>query len=211
MFEKTTLNDLKNILCSSVVRHNNRPAIIQNIGEDGDKPMWAHYIDKGEEFFSHWNDPAWNFEPVPLGFANSDNQVGTLYIYRVPNRQYRVGLHNDNVKAAQLTTSCDTEFGKMRMRELASQFSRGVSLSKKNISLAKCISGVYPSINEAFELLESGKKTSIGISREFAVDGNFCLFFRTDMVGVIGENGVPTFSRGRNYLNRFWEMMHVRN
>lgn len=210
MFENTTLNDLRNILTGSVVRHDNRACLISNIVADEVKPVIAYYLDNGSEFFSHWNDPAWNFEPVPLGFINSDNSQDTLFCYRVPNRQYQVGLSGNNVQVQELRTSSGSDLMRRRAMDAASRIRNAISGSKKFIALSKCISNNYPTLDQVFEELDTGKKNSIGVSRDFALDANYCLFFRTEMVGVLNEDAKPTFSRGKSYLNKFWEERNER-
>jgi len=210
MFENTTLGDLRTILCSSIVRYDNRPTLIVNIldGEE-ENPLRCIHIDRGEEVYTHWNDPKWNFEPVPLGFINGDNLKGTIYSYRVPNRQYRVGLSSENLHTETLASSCGTQAFHNSLRDSATVLRRGIATSRKNTALSRCIAGEYPSVANALDTLDKGIKYSIGVSRDFAIDGNFCLFFRTDMVGIVKDNGQPSFSRGRDYLQRFWEKANV--
>lgn len=200
MFEKTTLEDLHSILSGSVMRYDNQPVLIANLTGPEDTPIIAYYLKSGNVFTSHWNDPKWNFEPVPLGFINVEAHKSCYYLGRGVGRQFKVGLTTDNSIVSTLNK---------RIGDMAMNIRRWISSERKNTSLHNTIVGAYPSLNTAYESLEEGLFTHIAVSREFAIDKNYCLYFRDNMVGVLDGNGTPSFARNKDYLNMFWRNVNV--
>lgn len=208
MFENTSIADLRNILTGSVIRFGSDPFLICNIIDADSFFLHGYTIEKGQEHSVVITDPRLNFEPVPLGYMDCNSSVD-VFTYRTPMRQYRVGLGSENFQYSIPLSSTLADIHRMEARDRAQRVKRDISASKKNTALYKCISGVFSPIDKAFDAIEEGRKTVVALSRDFAVDKDFCLFFRTDMVGIITENGVPQFSRGRSYLQQFWEKIHA--
>ena len=209
MFENTTINDLKNILAGSVIRSNEKPFLVANVVDAETFLLSGYLIENGAEHTIKITDPHLNFEPVPLGYMCLEQSPADVFTYRTPMRQYRVGLGSETFQYAIPPSGSLGEAHRMKARDSAHSIKRAVSSAKKNIALNKCIMGIFPSIEKAFETIEDGKKSLVAVSRDFAIDRDYCLFFRTDMVGIVTENGNPQFSRGRSYLQQFWEKIHA--
>lgn len=208
MFADTSIHDLKTILQGSIIRVAEEPLLVVSVIEGDGFLLQGYTVQDGAEITIALDNPVLNFEPVPLGFIPSIGEVD-FFSYRVPTRQYRVGLNSENFSFSLVNGAGFPEVVRMNARDRASALRRSISTTKKNKQLCDCIKGQYPSINNAFQALEEGDKHVVAVSREFAVDKNFCLFFRTEMVGVVTEEGVPNFARGRSYLHQFWEKMNA--
>jgi len=195
-------------LQGSIIRFGEEPLLVAEVAGADKFSILGYTLKDGADTIIALDDPLLNFEPVPLGFIPSVGEVD-FFTFRNPLRQYRVGLNSENFSFTITNAAGLTEVARMNVRDRANALKRSLSSSKKNQQIHNCIKGVFPSVEKAFISLEEGGKQVVAISRDFAMDKNFCLFFRTDMVGVLNENGVPNFARGRSYLQQFWEKMNA--
>ncbi|HET8689266.1 MAG TPA: hypothetical protein VFM18_21860 [Methanosarcina sp.] len=183
MFEEASVEDLKTIFVDSVIRYKNTPIYIY--GVDHGKNLEYQLLTKDQHGIVHISDKGLNFKPVELGMVNHGGYAA--YIQRIPVRGYKQGLSSINIevkKVHELPQKILTDLCKI-----------------KNSSLAKCIKGEYPSLQEAAVHLMEKDIDSLAFSRTFALDKDMWIYHKTSKVGLYdAERDKIIFSRGKSYL-----------
>ncbi len=106
-----------------------------------------------------------DMNPIPLGFINFQ-EFGKPKIaigaYRVPSRQWRIGLTTDN------------------MRIVPYRFDEYESKKKiiHSIHFKNSVCGKFPKITEIIEMIKSKEATSQAFSRDFAIEKNKLKFIQ---------------------------------
>jgi len=121
--------------------------------------------DEGKVSTIGLNSSRVDMNPIPLGFINFQ-EFGKPKIavsaYRVPSRQWRIGLTTNN------------------MSILPSRFA-GHEAKKKviqSIHFKKSVCGQFPKVEEIIEMIKNKEATSQAFSRDFAIEKNKLKFIQ---------------------------------
>ena len=121
-----------------------------------------------------------DFNPVPLGFLNT--QRNTFYVSRLPARQWKIGLHQNNIKFTNAVIGTKIK-----------------NPSLNSTLLANCILGKYPSYKAAYDSIISGKRFITAFSRKFAICKEGLLYKNNGQcIGPILQN--PSLNDAYKYL-----------
>lgn len=184
MYEEASLEDLSTLLMNSVIMYKKLPIMIQGISLN--RELHASYIgQKGTEEIP-LNSPDLDFKPVPLGMCNHSGHAH--YLSRKPGRQWSQGLTSKNINISFLNKE-KTGDSWMNL------------LNLKNKSIHSCILGEYPSIENCIVALDKPDMLEMAFSREFAINKNLLLYYRSESVGMIdSDNGKIIFEKHKKFL-----------
>ena len=122
-----------------------------------------------------------DMNPVPLGFVNfSEFGLPKIAIraYRVPSRQWRIGLTIENLKIVPSKLNNPTMKRKIM----------------ESIHFKNSICGSFPNIEEIIEMIKNKKAISQAFSRDFAIDKKSLKFIQLKKpVGKIFRGEVMLF------------------
>lgn len=192
-YEEASLDDLTTILHNTVIRYRKKPVFVKEV--DG-RELWLTSLENPKEKANpvSLSDLEIDFTPVPLGFVNFNKYA--YYITRVPSRQYKQGLSTGNIAIEAVEENHDTIFGIQTLQNVC------------NKSLAACILGRYPCLEQAIKDVVEGAK-SVAFSRQFAIDEHFDLLFKTERVGSVnGETGEVWFKRTKQHIKDVFYARH---
>lgn len=162
--------DLSAMFKDTVVKYNNTPVYILHINPG----LRADILNlgNGEESVKSLLDNEWCFKPINTGYVNI--QGYSFYISRIPSRQWKQGLHRENVKIKYNFPYGDVRMniGYERVRTL---------ICKPLHNMARKI---YPSLQQAVEMFEDGN-TEIAFDRQFCVSRTGVLYYKTEEVGGV--------------------------
>lgn len=130
-------------------------------------------------------DKGINLNPVPLGFINAPSLhhqdiYVTMYSYRVPRRNWHIGLTQNNLAIIPLPDEIVHEIGRVTDQRLI-----------QSQHIKDTIMGVYPSVNDALRAMRNDKNIrGMAFSRNFAINYRRELFFKwnTQSVGTIKDD-----------------------
>lgn len=147
---------------------------------DVDSGGGVEYRVSGGNEFKVGNLEEMNFSPIQLGYVNSAGSVG--YICRMPSRHWRHGVRNNTVYIRNNT---------------------GARVSLDDPGLVNTSRGVFPSLDEAMDLVENGEARYTAFSRHYAI-GHYrqglSLFRKTTLVGKVSLVGQsPTLELSDRY------------
>ena len=168
-YETASLDDLKTILLSSIIRYKGEPVYVRDVLQAAKRfYLKISNLDNLNEqrnvlLISRFLD----FTPVPLGYCNTP--TGAVYLSRKPSRNYRQGLHHNNVHFKGLMYE-DNYFGRIG--------------SMADPVLVPTIKGDYPSIRKAVDFVQ-GAKISCAFSRVGAISPEGEVLFRGQVVGYV--------------------------
>lgn len=200
MFKDTTIEDLTTILKNTLIRFEERPVIVSEITWEYNL-LLLDCLNGGVIQEIPVEDERLNYEPVPLGMVESNNRC--VYVSRLPSRQYRQGLHQDNIHIVNV----DQQY----------MIDRGEVSSIRRMThkgLLNCVINQYAPINAVLDAVfdkeyEEGVVFK-AVSRLFAINNNGSIFFKDKNVGVFNiDNGKPTFLNNYRYLNYLWGDLHA--
>lgn len=189
---QVSVNDLLQMFEHSLVTYDKKPVYV--IVPDEKKNLKFVEISKTEQKSRHISDKAWDFKPVTLGACQVGNN--TVFMYRVPHRQYKQGTCFRNVNYRVISDSNELPRGE-------SHILQGFNFK----SLEDCIMGNYETFEQVVKAFDVNKDVlSKPISREFALTRELELWFRDMKVGLINEeNGKAMFKRGSKFLASLFE------
>lgn len=181
MYEEASIEDLTTMLANSVIMYKKVPVYVKEILMN--RELSAHYLgQKGEEKIS-LSSPDLDFKPVPLGMCNHKGYA--FYLTRRPGRQWSQGLTSKNID----------------VRELCAGGSWADLLKLQNKSIHSCIVGEYPSMEGCITAMDKPDVFAMAFSREFAIDKNLSLYYRSEKVGMIdSDNGKIVLENHKKFL-----------
>lgn len=141
--------------------------------ESGEKKMVPH------NEYDEFSPPAGR-----LGYVNTQFKQA-IYLFRSPVRQYRVGFTRGNVGAVDPWGIAPDFFGSW-------PFLSGVEDTLK---------GIFPSLEEALQLVGGGGYKSVAFDRQFAVNYKGFVYYKGAKVGQI-EEGKVVFFPEKSFLTR---------
>lgn len=188
MYEKASVDDLAQIFTDSVIVYDGEPVYVKSVSKDRElsviplnKPFTAANIKT-----VNIEDGKFNFTPVSLGFCNEGGD--SFYVTRVPKRQYKQGLVKTSISAQYINEGYSND-GLRKVRGLVC------------CSMYSCIKGEYPSIETAIKSIDKKGTRSIAFSRNFSIDEEFNLYYKTDKVGMIDVySGKYSFNKSKMFL-----------
>lgn len=129
--------------------------------------------------------------PVPLGYINMGGKATTYMARRPMRKDWRQGLRAENAVCVDGNYS----FG---------------HVSHKN--LAACIEGVYPNYKQVIGKIVRNPEPnghSMAFSREFAIDVEHHLWYKTIHVGYVEDDGSVKYANGFEWVDdTFQEMVN---
>lgn len=174
-------------LVGSIIRVNDLPVYVRNVTYSrAIKKQILTYApvenyDEGKVDKVYLNSSRVDMNPIPLGFINF-KEFGKPRIavgaYRIPSRQWRIGLTTDN------------------MRIIPHRFD-GYEAKRKvihSIYFKKSVCGQFPTVEEIIEMIKNKEATSQAFSRDFAIEKNKLMFLQLKApVGKIFKNELMLF------------------
>lgn len=110
-------------------------------------------INGGRKTVVKTTDPLFRATDYNIGYVNFGNAAA--WYYRVPLRQYRQGLRNDQVK----------------MRASKAEYMHAVNFNA-NKSVGDMLENTYPKPGEAINLIKEGNAFIVAFHRDFAISRN---------------------------------------
>lgn len=185
MYEDVEYKDLVQIFAESVIRWNKTPVYVKAVNRLNE--LVLQELGNKKEIITKVSDELLDFTPVPLGMCNEGKDA--FYLTRIPYRQYKQGVCKQSLRIKFISKNYD---------ELAAD----KLLTMKSQGLKECINGDYPTLQNAIEKIrgDEGVK-AIAFSRQFALDGDFNIFFKTERVGIYDADANQfVLSRKNTYL-----------
>jgi hypothetical protein len=188
-----SIDDAHNYLSGSIIRVKNDPVYVEQVSSRNRKPH-LYYTPIPRKVNTDPDSPLGvvnvelasddvDMNPIPLGFINERHFTKHLSygVYRVPARQWKIGLTNNN---AIITLNGSTVW-----REA----NRGILKSRGLFDMVK---NNYPSFEDALASIENNKNSSRAFSRKFSINGDGLVryFQLDDYVGDIQKGSVRLFS-----------------
>ncbi len=131
---------------------------------------------------------------VPPGAVGYVNQGGVAtYVVRIPRRIYYVGLSDQNIQAKPVG------------RPLAPSFTGVYSRQ-----FAYAVYDLYPTLEEAIYSLAVENHLSVAFNKQFAIDRDHNLYYRTKIVGKVVDNKC-VFNKGKEFLSNLFRTEDVKN
>ena len=170
-YETATLEDLKVILLDSIIRYKNSPVTIHAINESAKGFMLTirSLYDMQDSIKVSLNSRFLNFLPVKLGYCNTP--FGAVLIQRKPARAYKQGLHGNNI----FISGRDGERNYLHADGIYNKY------------VADCIEGIYPSFEEAVDLVRE-YKVSVAYARTVCITANGELIYRGSRIGSVNSS-----------------------
>ena len=172
MYETCSYQDLQQLFLGTVVLYKDKPVLVKQISADKTIKVYTLATQKVE--ILEKKDLKEISAPIRrLGFLNLPD--GAVYMKRLPVRKWQVGISQNNVSVGVLPSGCYTANNAV-LRAEAHRFD---SVAHHNM-----IHGIYPSLKEAIDYL---KKTTVVIAfdKQFAIDSEGSIYFRTEEVGKL--------------------------
>lgn len=178
-------------LIGSIIRVNSLPVYVKDITYNRAlKKQILIYapvenFDEEKVYKVHLDSSRVDMNPIPLGFINF-KEFGkpkvAISAYRIPSRQWRIGLTTDN------------------MRMIPYHFD-GYETKRKvihSIYFKRSVCGQFPKVEEIIEMIKNKKAMSQAFSRDFAIEKNKLIFLQLKTpVGKLFKNELMLFD---NYL-----------
>lgn len=124
---------------------------------------------KNVEYFANAGEGVmFEFIPVNKGFFNSTLNSSCYLLERVAQKQWHRGIHNNNTQAILLKDG-ELAFSPINIKLLNSLFHDPISSEK------------------AFAEWQAKKRSSLALSRHFAINGPMIQFYRTEIGKVEGN------------------------
>lgn len=179
--------DLRQMFDKSIVTYDTHPIFIHHVNDD--KSVDVSSLGNNKEARLHLSDEKFDFTPVSLGYVNV--QGSCFYLTRVPRRQWKQGLHHDNVEIKY------HEAGYPEDRRWMSAYNRIKELSCK--PLYNTIKNIYPTLEEAVNLLQEDRE--VAFDRQFAINKDFIIFYKAQAVGYYND-GEIVFNANKEFLRK---------
>lgn len=192
MFEAISIEDISQLFSNTVIKYDGKPVYVHNIDYEGQFHL-SDLLEQKDIAVCKISDPKLDFMPVKLGMVNEGNSC--FWVRRYPVRAYKQGLHHSNV----LVHTFDRK---------GNDFEKVCRLVCKGVE--NCINGEYPEFKTVLDTLsKESSPNMIGISREFAINRDFELFWKKDKVAVIdSDSGNSVFLRGMKHVKSLFEERH---
>lgn len=171
MYEGITVKDLEMIFGKSLVMFNKEPHYVMGIPDPD--TLTIKCVSSGKVIDTLVSNKLFDFKPVKLGMCNEGREA--YYVSRKPIRQFKQGLTEESINIIPLSPNARSESSR-----LISKF-----VSK---GLVACIKNEYPSHEECFKKIENDEVDSIAFSKVFAINKDYEVFYKNDIVGVIDPN-----------------------
>lgn len=171
-------------LVGSIIRIDGLPVRVENIEYKNSlrrQILFYHSIGKREKVKSiSLESTRVDMNPIPLGFINykefGENKA--IRAYRIPSRQWRIGLTAENLRIIPNTLD-------------------GFQIKRKiieSIYFKQSVCGNFPNIEEIIKMIKDRKATSQAFSRDFAIDKKHLKFIQLkNHVGKIFREEVMLF------------------
>lgn len=172
MAKRATVEDLRTMYHHTVCMYKNKPYYIEEVG--GRYQATCFDLSTQRSKLIEINEFDFTAPQRRLGFINAKRSV--IYASRIPIRRYKVGLSKENMLFETLDVGYPD--GGMAMLQHCK--------SLQSVELGDTIFNRYPTIEEAFELLEAGH-SCVAFDRQFAMASNGKLFYKTQVVGGFGK------------------------
>jgi len=178
------LVDQRMMCQNALIFYRNRPVFVDRIVNEQE----AFVFDLKEQ---RQKKVKWDIDraaPMARRLGMINTPYGAVYLTRMPVRKFSIGLRDDednrNIAVAALNEAIynNRQAAITHVREL------------RGAGIRDAIMGVYPTLDEAWELSKSGNVTAF--DRQFAVDGNARIYYKTTCVGYydpLAANGVNWF------------------
>lgn len=182
-------------LVGSIIRIDSAPILVLNVSYSGAGYMTIQYrpIEKTEGNRNiNIKSLRIDMTPLPLGFINFrefGKKTVALSTYRIPSRQWRIGLTTENLMIIpQKYNNSETK------RKIM-----------KSIFFKRNVCGLFPKIKEIIEMIKNKEATSQAFSRDFAINKNKLMFIQVkEPVGKVFNDEVM-LSDDYLYLNQLLE------
>lgn len=117
-----------------------------------------------------------------------------VYLSRMPCRRYKHGLHRDNISVVALEIE---DNGDLLRAKLRGAYECVVGLNSK--SHYNTYMNIYPTLEEALNLLQD-QGCVIAFDRQFAVDKEGSIYYKSNKVGAVTKTGGISFLKKFQYL-----------
>ena len=173
-------------LTESIIRVDSVPVRVEKVVYENAlnrRVLYYKIIGKKEKMRNiSLRSPRVDMNPLPLGFINF-SEFGfpkkAIRTYRVPSRQWRIGLTTENFKI--VPNVFDTHRMKKKIME--------------SIHFKNSVCGNFPNIEEIIKNIKDKKAISQAFSRDFAMDKNNLQFIQLkEPVGKIFKDEVMLFN-----------------
>lgn len=190
MFEGSSVDDLVAMLRNTVVRYDNKWTLVKEILDE--KTIKVHFLKTREEDIVLLNDPLLCVDAPNIGYVNG-NQTA-VYCYRRPTRQYRQGIHREQL-FFQNATSDKQETLRRYLYEWSEK------------SLIALLSHKYYSVDEAIKVIENEGYEAAAVSKAFAISKGGSVLYKGEEIGLIDfDTKFITLKRNKKYLSWLWEL-----
>lgn len=189
MFKDAEVEDLNQMFRDTLVLYNKWPVKIVEV--DHNREALTVSLATGASKNISIDDKRFDFTPFELGNVNGDGCCA--YMVRKGLRRWKQGLNRENINVFMVETSIKSSEFSRQLRKLDSRF------------LINTIKGLYPSKEEALELVSSGSECA-AFSRLFSVDNEFNLIYKYKTVGMVdADNGKLVFKPSKAYMKTLLE------
>lgn len=178
---------------SSVVMYKKKPIYILSVEGANRGKYRINYMEVGDSNsrikYVFYPNEGFDFTPVTLGYIQLPKS-GVLPAYRVPSRQWKLGLHADNLHTQPAVALS------------SSRVSHNTLL--KSVSLKKCIENQFCSFSDAMKRV-SKHAYGTAFSRDYAITSKGLLYHR--LCGEVGqcEMDKPSLNEDFSFLKETLE------
>lgn len=172
-----SMADMQQLYLNTVMLYHGQPCMVEDINAGkGGYSMLLHRLMDGERLDVPFEDHAFKPPAVRLGMINQGND--SFYGVRVPVRRYMIGLSKNNFKVHHLQGA-----------DRSAQFHHNMAAAGilTGQGLFKTIKGLYPSFKECLTFVRK-YEGSQAFDRQFAVDSENAIFYKSALVGRIPKN-----------------------
>jgi|694.fasta_scaffold01034_31 hypothetical protein len=189
MYENVEVGDLVTIFAESIIRFEKKPVYVSYVTDD--HQLGLSTIDGGMVKIP-LSDKRLDFRPLPLGMCNCKNE--TVFLSRIPKRQFKQGLTVQNLIVQSLTERSPS-------REVVNEI-----FNIKGSPITDCADGRYPSVMEAIGIIRDTGRKALAFHRSFAISADHEIIHITKKVGMYDEvSNRFLFKRSMNYLMGVFE------
>lgn len=179
-FAQVPKQDLRLILQGSLLKIGNSVYFCEEVGDEN---LSLLHIMSGEREIAPIESVD-IMQPYlgPLGYMNTEDGAG--YVARQPRRQYRAGIHPNNI----IVQYPDSDISERLLDRISTRIHRGITTPL----FLQTNEDQYMSVEEAAQKAVE-RESMFAINRLFAVDYLGAFFFKTKRVGSFEEGAVKFF------------------
>lgn len=172
--DKLSYDDITQQFYKNIVLYEGKPVYVTGVSRETLKVTFTELL-TGKRSNAPFSLKTFLPPAVRIGLVNTCGSV--VYVVREPKRKMTMGLNSGN----------------LRIKELAVDYPEGIVetfaeiKTLKSADLARAMIGEYPSFEECLEHVKEFKG-AMAFDRQFAIDNNRMIFYKTGCVGHLPKN-----------------------